>query len=225
MGKVSGGSFQKPSPYTRLKVIHMDENGGCFRRKKVNFSTVSNEILRDDTISLKAKGLYALIQSYITLENFTLYKGFLQSHCCEGEKAFESTWKELKDTGYLLQYRMQGEKGMFYYEYELADFPEISPVPQKGGTGERSLPIKEAPVEGGTRKRTAPKMGVHNNTIPNNTLQNNTLSNHIVSIKGPYLSFGLLTRGVTICYTPNRKQKVRLALNSTRTQLSKVTII
>ena len=56
-------------------------SGGKFRHKKVNFSMVSNEILRNDAVSLKAKGLYALIQSYITIEDFSLYKGFLLSKC------------------------------------------------------------------------------------------------------------------------------------------------
>ena len=161
----------------------MDEQGGRFRRKKVNFSAVSNEILRDESISLKAKGLYAMIQSYITLENFTLYKGFLRKHCCEGRKAFESAWKELKDTGYLLQYRMQDEKNLFYYEYELADIPEVFPVPPKGYTGKGVLPETDDTQKGEYTKGVMPEMGAHNNTIQNNTLQNNTLSNHIVSIK------------------------------------------
>lgn len=183
MGKVSGGFFQKPSPYTRLKVIHMDENGGRFRRKKVNFSAVSNEILRDDTISLKAKGLYALIQSYITLENFSLYKGFLQSRCKEGDRAFESAWKELKDTGYLVQYQTKDEQNRFFYEYELMDIPLQFPGTTFCGTGECTT-YKTYDVQNvEPTKCTTSEMGVHNNTIPNNTLQNNTLSNHIVSIK------------------------------------------
>ena len=94
----------------------MDNNGGRFRKKRVNFSMVSNSILRDETISLKAKGLYALIQSYITLDDFVLYKNLLKKKCCEGKKSFETAWKELKDTGYLLQYRMKDEKNHFYYE-------------------------------------------------------------------------------------------------------------
>lgn len=57
-------------------------SGGKFRKKRVNFSMVSNEILRDNSISLKAKGLYSLIQSYVTLENFTLYKGFFNVTLC-----------------------------------------------------------------------------------------------------------------------------------------------
>ena len=71
-------------------------SGGKFRKKRVNFSMVSNDIIRNDGVSLKAKGLYALIQSYITIDNFTLYKGFLQSKCVEG--ALADRVRELKET-------------------------------------------------------------------------------------------------------------------------------
>lgn len=151
-------------------------SGGKFRKKRVNFSMVSNEILRDNSISLKAKGLYSLIQSYVTLENFTLYKGFLMSCCAEGRKAFDSAWNELKASGYLVQYRLQDEKKKFYYEYELLD---KKPIPQNGtsdlpvvpflNTGKESISEKDNIVD-----------GVHiNNTLKNNAQQNNSLSNHI----------------------------------------------
>lgn len=104
---------------------------GAFRKKKVYFTQVSNHALRDSTISLKAKGLYALIQSYLTLEDFTLYKSTLRKQGCEGEKAFENTWKELKDAGYLIQYKYKGEKGYYCYEYELLD--EKIQTPEKEG--------------------------------------------------------------------------------------------
>lgn len=80
----------------------MSNNSGGKFRKKINFSMVSNDIIRNDNISLKAKGLYALIQSYITLDDFILYKGFLLSKCKEGKKAFDSAWRELKESGYLI---------------------------------------------------------------------------------------------------------------------------
>ena len=47
---------------------------GYFRKKKINFTMVSNSALDDDTLSLKAQGLYAKIQRYITIEGFKLYK-------------------------------------------------------------------------------------------------------------------------------------------------------
>lgn len=115
---------------------------GRFRKKKVNFSMVSNVILRDDTVSLKAKGLYALIQSYITIEGFTLYKSFLQSKCHEGKRSFQSAWDELKEKGYLVQYRMHDERNKFYYEYELLDCPERQmPLEMKrNGAGDTEFP-------------------------------------------------------------------------------------
>ena len=73
----------------------MERKNGAFRKRKESFAMVSNHILRDDSVSLRSKGLFALIQSYVTLENFTIYKSFLQSKCMEGEKAFNRAWEEL----------------------------------------------------------------------------------------------------------------------------------
>ena len=141
----------------------MEDKSGRFRKKKINFSMVSNSIIRDADISLKAKGLYALIQSYITIENFTLYKGFLQSKCREGKKAFESAWQELKKSGYLVQYRMQDEETkQFYWEYELLD--EIEQLPQKGEYGSRGAWQADNMGNGGDRKNTDKTDTERNNT-------------------------------------------------------------
>lgn len=107
------------------------ENSGKFRPKRKNFSMVSNSLIRDNSVSLKAKGLYSLIQSYITIEGFVLYKNFLMKQCAEGRTAFDSAWKELKDAGYLIQYRMKNERNQFYYEYDLLDEPARTAGPDK----------------------------------------------------------------------------------------------
>lgn len=94
---------------------------GTFRRK-TNFAAVSNSALKDKRLSLKAKGLYSLIQSYITMPNITLSKSKLHDLCLEGEKAFDGAWKELKKCGYLKIYRSPtGDKDQFVYEYDLLD--------------------------------------------------------------------------------------------------------
>lgn len=170
---------------------------GQFRKKKIYFTQVSNVALRDSSLSLKAKGLYALIQSYLTIEDFTLYKNTLKKHLKEGEKAFESTWKELKDAAYLIQYRLQDPKTkQFYYEYELLDEPNIelankihnsqnrkkheekSHTPKKVGMGEKdekskkAIPTKREGMDSGY----SGKVGVLNNTNLNNTDLNNIIS-------------------------------------------------
>lgn len=95
---------------------------GKFRHRKTNFAQISNTALQDKRLSLKAKGLYSMIQSYLTIPNYDLYKWSLIKQCKEGEKAFDSAWRELKDCGYLKQYRIPGgERGRFCYEYELLD--------------------------------------------------------------------------------------------------------
>jgi len=161
---------------------------GFFRRKQ-SFAQVSNSALRNKGLSLKAKGLYALIQSYITLEDFVLYKDFLISLSVGGKKSFQSGWEELKRSGYLKQYRIR-KPGGYVYEYELLDEPdftqpalvniglngEIIEQPQKG---EGST---EQPQNGGGSKcsRFAPDMvrgmGDNNNIIESNTEFNNIIS-------------------------------------------------
>lgn len=100
-------------------------NNGRFKNKKVPYSQVSNYALRDQQLSLKAKGLYALIQSYITIENFILYKTTLIKACKEKETAFQGAWNELKKAGYLKQYKCKNDSGYYCYEYELLDISEL----------------------------------------------------------------------------------------------------
>ena len=119
-----------------------NNSGGKFRKKRTNFSMVSNDIIRNDSVSLKAKGLYALIQSYITIDNFTLYKGFLQSKCIEGERAFDSAWRELKEKG--IHECIDSNGGIWNEEVEelfkltdlvLLDIKEFNPARHQALTG------------------------------------------------------------------------------------------
>lgn len=98
-----------------------------FRPKKRNFSMVSNEALENEELTLQAKGLYSIIQRYITIDNYELRKTVLVRLSKNGKTTFEKSWKELKDKGYLKLYRMpNGERGKFTYEYELLDNADIS---------------------------------------------------------------------------------------------------
>lgn len=144
---------------------------------------ISNEIIRDDTVSLKAKGLYALIQSYITLEDFSLYKGFLLSKCKEGKKAFDAAWKELKDAGYLIQYQMQDqETKQFYWEYDLVDSVEEKPHPQKGTMAlDSHTPKRDSMAQGIYGERDDMAIGGTTNIIHNKTDLKEYLSSHIIS--------------------------------------------
>ena len=95
---------------------------GLFKKKRKNYAQVSNTALLDKNLSLKAKGLYSLIESLLSIPNFTLYKDYLINCSTDGKSAFDSAWKELKSAGYLVQEKVQTHKG-FVYEYELLDSP------------------------------------------------------------------------------------------------------
>ena len=97
-----------------------------FFRSKSGFTVVQNASTRDRNLSLKAKGLYLVIQSYITMPDKQWKKEDFLGMSLEGEKAFESAWVELKEAGYLhVHFYAEGKK--FYSEYELLDEPVEGP--------------------------------------------------------------------------------------------------
>ncbi len=125
----------------------MSNCSGKFRKKRDKFSMVSNLAIRDEDLSLKARGLYSLIQSYITIEknvdgsDFVLSKEKLLNKCKEGESAFNSAWNELKNKGYIKIYKISTNKG-FIYEYELLEEPKSS---KQGGEDRKDYPRCDKP--------------------------------------------------------------------------------
>lgn len=113
-------------------VIAMGTDGG-FRKRQNPFTQVSNEALQNTELSCKARGLYAIIQSYITIPHFILYKNHLRKVSCLGQRAFDGAWQELKEAGYLKQYRIRSTAG-YIYEYDLLDKADfVTPATQNIG--------------------------------------------------------------------------------------------
>lgn len=147
----------------------MVNKSGSFKKKKNYFSQVSNNVLRDKKLSLKAKGLYALIQSYTTIEDFVLYKSMLVKQSDGGQTVFNGAWNELKENGYLLQEKKNTGSG-WLYEYELLDTP-IDRLPTGG-----------KPIHG--------EMGVYNNTDLSNTDLSNKKDIYInLPVDGDYINY------------------------------------
>lgn len=87
------------------------------------YTTVYNDALRDSELSLQAKGLYALIKSFIGLEGFQLSKRRLAYACSDSSYMLNSAWKELKIKGYLQHYYSTSETGAFCHVYNLLQQP------------------------------------------------------------------------------------------------------
>lgn len=124
-----------------------------FFKNKVPFVPISQVVAKDKELSLKAKGLYLLIQSYITIPNFKLYKSYLMSVCVEGQCSFDSAWNELKEKGYLKIYKVaKSDAKGFYYEYELldaadSDTPALIVIRKDGTIVDKEQENNDNPIE------------------------------------------------------------------------------
>lgn len=124
-----------------------------FFRNKTAFVPIPQVIAKDKELSLKAKGLYLLIQSYITIPNFKLYKSYLMSACIEGQCSFDSAWNELKNKGYLKIFKIaKADTKGFYYEYDLLDTaepdtPSLTVVRRDGTIAEKTKENNDTPEE------------------------------------------------------------------------------
>lgn len=124
-----------------------------FFRNKTAFVPIPQVIAKDKELSLKAKGLYLLIQSYITIPNFKLYKSYLMSVCIEGQCSFDSAWNELKNKGYLKIFKIaKADTKGFYYEYDLLDIaepdtPSLIVVRRDGTIAEKTQENNDTPEE------------------------------------------------------------------------------
>ena len=87
------------------------------------YTTIYNEVLRDSTLSLDAKGLFAVIKSFVGLPDFALSKRRLGYACSDSGYLLNAAWKELKHKGYLQHYFSQSENGAFCHVYNLMQHP------------------------------------------------------------------------------------------------------
>ena len=87
------------------------------------YTTIYNEVLRDKSLSLSAKGLFAVIKSFVGLPDFALSKRRLGYACSDSAYLLNAAWKELKQKGYLQHYFSQSENGAFCHVYNLMQHP------------------------------------------------------------------------------------------------------
>lgn len=87
------------------------------------YTTAYNYALRDSSLSLAAKGLYLVINSFIGLPNFQLTKRRLAKCCCDSSYGLDQAWHELKNKGYLRHYYSTGNNGAFRHAYDLMQHP------------------------------------------------------------------------------------------------------
>lgn len=80
------------------------------QQKKKNFTMVSNIIAKDNTISLKAKGMCLILVHFP--QDWHFYEEKLQDYASDGKTAISNALKELEVSGYLFRKQLR-EKGRF----------------------------------------------------------------------------------------------------------------
>ena len=88
------------------------------KKSKKNYTQVSNIILRDERLSLKAKGLFAYMDSKPEGWNFTILS--ISSQVKDGKSSVEAALNELKKYHYLRYEKLPNGKGI----YSLIDDPK-----------------------------------------------------------------------------------------------------
>ncbi len=110
------------------------------------YATVPNELLNDNLISLKSKGMYAFIQSKPDNWEFSAEK--ISRLLREGLPSVKSALQELEENGYLCRRRYQNSKGFWEVEYILYENPKVeNPMAENLTLGN---PTKENPTTGKT---------------------------------------------------------------------------
>ncbi|MBP3474968.1 MAG: hypothetical protein J6K48_01400 [Lachnospiraceae bacterium] len=164
------------------------ENGRVKLAFTANFTQIPNAGLSKD-LSLSASGLYSRIVRLASIPNVPLTKAIIKNNCREKEKAFDATWNELKEKGYITQYLQPKATGRgWYQEYEILEKPRKDGIHtiyrDKNGaeTGTTNLTRKQNrdryPLN---RSNGHGIYGQGGNNINNNIININKKSNNIIS--------------------------------------------
>lgn len=109
-------------------------------RASDNFAQISNTALRDSRLTLRTRGLLALMLSYPP--GWTTSADRLANGNPEGRDAIRKSLNELEQYGYLVRAKHRNEKGQWVHDQVAYDTPNNEPAaPPEDGDGTFSAPF------------------------------------------------------------------------------------
>jgi len=115
-------------------------------RPDSHFTILANEILRNQRLTLRARGLLGLLLSYP--DNWRTSSENLARICPDGRDAIRTTLRELEDAGYIERRKYQDELGRWHTDTVVFDTPQKStaistlcplPTPEKPTSDNQAL--------------------------------------------------------------------------------------
>lgn len=115
--------------------------------RRGGYTVLPNQILRDETLTLQAKGLFCMMASFPENWDFTI-KGLATVAGCGREK-ISAALKNLEDAGYLLREQGHSETGQFAANLFVLYDEKIAPLPGFPSTGKPSTgkPLTDNPAQ------------------------------------------------------------------------------
>ena len=121
------------------------------RIKKRNFTATDNQLVRDNRLTWKARGIFNYLWSQS--EDWNFYVDEVAKHSKDGVKALKSGLSELERYGYLKRVMVHDEKGLFgRMSWELSDTGDLT-VSTKNGPTDNSVNGKNGSTDNGLLRK------------------------------------------------------------------------
>ena len=118
------------------------------RIKKRGYTITDNQIIKDERLSWKARGIFQYLWAMPSDWNF--YVDEVAKHSKDGIKALKSGLSELEKYGYLKRIMLRDEKGLFgEMSWKLSD-TGVFTVSTKNGPTDNTVDAKNGPTDNGT---------------------------------------------------------------------------
>ena len=118
------------------------------RIKKRGYTITDNQIIKDERLSWKARGIFQYLWAMPSDWNF--YVDEVAKHSKDGIKALKSGLSELEKYGYLKRTMLRDKKGLFgEMSWKLSD-TGVFTVSTKNGPTDNTVDAKNGPTDNGT---------------------------------------------------------------------------
>jgi hypothetical protein len=118
------------------------EMAKLIKDSKYNYTNINNQLVRDDRLSWKARGIFSYLWSQS--DNWNFYVSEIAKHSPDGKTSLQTGLKELEELGYLKRKpRQDNQNKLAGFDWILSDFPpDRKPVQRETRpTGNQPLSI------------------------------------------------------------------------------------